>query len=106
MQRAQAHSDIVRALLDEAVKAVTKELGTVRSECRGRDTMLEQVLDERFAVVEERVTQVDSGAAKKRRLSDMGKETGLRFGGVERRLRQVYSTRTNLLAVSTTVATN
>lgn len=52
--------------------------------------MLEQVLDERFAVVEERVTQVDSGAAKKSRMSDMGKETGMRIGGVERRLRQVY----------------
>lgn len=51
--------------------------------------MLEELLDERLVGLEERVAEVDSGAAKKRRLSDMGKETGLRIGGVERRLRQV-----------------
>lgn len=93
MKRAQAHSNIVRGLLDETVKAVSKELDTVRAESRGRDLTLEELLDKRLAALEERTAEVDSGAAKKRRLSDMGKETGLRIGGMERRLRQVLYVR-------------
>lgn len=88
--RAQAHSDIVRTLLDEAVKAVSRELGAVRTEGRRRDVALEELLDERMSGLEAKVVEVDNRAAKKRRRSDIGEETGLRIGGLERRLRQVF----------------
>lgn len=50
---------------------------------------LEEVLDERVSGLESRLTDIDSGAAKKCRLSDLSKETGVRIGEVERRVRQV-----------------
>lgn len=58
-------------------------------ESRARDVALEEVLDERVSGLESRLTDIDSGAAKKRRLSDLSKETGVRIGEVERRVRQV-----------------
>lgn len=89
LERTTAHCGVVRALLDEAVKAVSQELGILRKEFRARDTTLEDLLDERASGLEARMTDIDNGAAKKRRLSDLSKETGARIGEVERRVRQV-----------------
>ena len=89
LERAGAHAGMVRTLLDEAVKAVSKELEILRSESRARNMALEESLDERASDLETRLTEIDNGSAKKRRVSELTKETGARIGEVERRVRQV-----------------
>lgn len=89
LERAGAHAGMVRTLLDEAVKAVSKELEILRSEARARNEALEESLDERASDLETRLTEIDNGSAKKRRVSELTKETGARIGEVERRVRQV-----------------
>lgn len=89
LERAAAQGGMVRALLDEAVKAVSKELEILRSEARARNVALEESLDERASDLEARLTEIDNGSAKKRRVSELTKETGARIGQVERRVRQV-----------------
>lgn len=89
LQRSQAHSGIVRTLLNEAVKAVSTELDVLRTESRGRDVALEDLLDERVTGIEARMSEVDNRAAKKRRLSDLGNATEVRIEVVERQLRKV-----------------
>lgn len=90
LERMQEHTGIVRALLDEAVKAVSKELDQLRKESTARDAALEDLFDERSLSLEERLTEIDNGAAKKRRLSDLSKETGAKIGEIEQRVRQVW----------------
>lgn len=89
MERTQAQSGMIRTLLDEAVKAVSKELDILRAESRDRNLALEEVLDERASGLEERLTEIDNGSAKKRRVNELTRETGARIGEVERRVRQV-----------------
>ncbi|CAM9766546.1 unnamed protein product [Ectocarpus fasciculatus] len=88
LERTQAQSGMIRTLLDEAVKAVSKELDILRVESRDRNLALEEVLDERASGLEERLTEIDNGSAKKRRVNELTKETGARIGEVERRVRQ------------------
>lgn len=89
LERTQAQSGMIRTLLDEAVKAVSKELDILRAESRDRNLALEEVLDERASGLEERLTEIDNGSAKKRRVNELTRETGARIGEVERRVRQV-----------------
>lgn len=89
LERAEAQGGMVRTLLDEAVKALSKELEILRSESRARNAALEESLDERASDLETRLTEIDNGAAKKRRVSELTEETGARIGEVERRVRQV-----------------
>lgn len=89
LERAHAESEMVRTLLDETVKAVSKELEILRAESRARNVALEDSLEERTSELEARLTEVDNGAVKKRRVSELTKETGARIGEVERRVRQV-----------------
>lgn len=89
LERAQAHSGIVRALLDETVKAFSKELDILRTESRTRDVELENLFDEQVSALEGRLTEIDNGAAKKRRLNDQSKQNEARIGEVDRRVRQV-----------------
>ncbi|CBJ27886.1 hypothetical protein Esi_0086_0080 [Ectocarpus siliculosus] len=88
LERTQAQSGMIRTLLDEAVKAVSKELDILRAESRDRNLALEEVLDERASGLEERITEIDNGSAKKRRVNELTRETGARIGEVERRVRQ------------------
>ncbi|CAM9852110.1 unnamed protein product [Ectocarpus sp. 6 AP-2014] len=88
LERTQAQSGMIRTLLDEAVKAVSKELDILRAESRDRNLALEEVLDERASGLEERLTEIDNGSAKKRRVNELTRETGARIGEVERRVRQ------------------
>lgn len=87
--RTQQQSEMVRALLDETVQAVSKEVEILRAESRARDVALGDSLDERASELEVKLTEIDNGAAKKRRVTELTKETGARIGGVERRVRQV-----------------
>ncbi|CAM9812348.1 unnamed protein product [Scytosiphon promiscuus] len=89
LERAHAESEMVRTLLDEAVKAVSKELEILRAESRATNVALEDSLQERTSELEARLTEVDDGAVKQRRVSELTKETGARIGEVERRVRQV-----------------
>lgn len=89
LERAEAQGETVRTLLDEAVNAVSKELEILRSESRARDAALEEILDERASDLETRLTEIDNGAAKKRRMSELTKETGDRIGEVQLRVQQV-----------------
>lgn len=89
LERTQAESGMVRALLDEAVSAISKELNMQKVEWKARSVALEDLLDELVSGLEARLTEVDNGAAKKRRLGDLTKETGARIGEIERRVRQV-----------------
>lgn len=89
LERAHAQSEMVRTLLDEAVKAVSKELEILRAESTARNVALEDSLDERTLELQARLTEVDDGAVKKRRVSELKQETGARIGEVERRVRQV-----------------
>lgn len=91
LERAQAQSGMVRALLDEAVSAISKELTSQKTESNARSVALEDLVDELVSGLEKRLTEVDKGAAKKRRLGDLSKETGARIGEIERHLRQVRS---------------
>ncbi|CAM9151764.1 unnamed protein product, partial [Laminaria digitata] len=88
LERTQAESGMVRALLDEAVSAISKELNMQKVEWKARSVALEDLLDELVSGLEARLTEVDNGAAKKRRLGDLTKETGARIGEIERRVRQ------------------
>ncbi|CAM9150550.1 unnamed protein product [Ectocarpus sp. 12 AP-2014] len=88
LERTQAQSGMIRTLLDEAVKAVSKELDILRAESRERNLALEEVLDERASGLEERLTEIDNGSAKKRRVNELTRETGAWIGEVERRVRQ------------------
>ncbi|CAM9761139.1 unnamed protein product, partial [Ectocarpus sp. 13 AM-2016] len=88
LERTQAQSGMIRTLLDEAVKAVSKELDILRAESRDRNLALEEVLDERASGLEERLTEIDDVSAKKRRVNELMRETGTRIGAVERRVRQ------------------
>ncbi|CAM9392979.1 unnamed protein product [Ectocarpus sp. 12 AP-2014] len=88
LERTQAQSGIIRTLLDEAVKAVSQELDILRAESCDRNLALEEVLDERASGLEERLTEIDNGSAKKRRVNELTRETGARIGDVERRVRQ------------------
>lgn len=89
LERAEAQGGMVRTLLDEAIKAVSKELEILRSESSARNEALEESLDERASDLETRLTEIDNGSAKKRRVSELTKETGARIGEVERRVMQV-----------------
>lgn len=89
LERAQAQSGMVRTLLDEAVSAISKELNMQKAESKARSAALEELLDELVSGLEARLTEVDNGAAKKRRLGDLTKETGARIGEIERHVRQV-----------------
>lgn len=89
LERTQKQSEMVRALLDETIKAVSKEVEILRVESRARDVALEDSLDDRASELEMKLTEIDNGAAKKRRVTELSKETGARIGGVERRVRQV-----------------
>lgn len=89
LERTQQQGKMVRALLDETVQAVSKEVELLRAESRARDLALEDSLDERASELEVKLTEIDKGAAKKRRVAELTKETGARIGGVERRVRQV-----------------
>lgn len=89
LERTQAKSGMIRTLLDEAVKAVSKELDILRAESRDRNLALEEVLDERASGLDERLTEIDNGSAKIRRVNELTRETGVRIGEVERRVRQV-----------------
>eukprot|EP00903_Cladosiphon_okamuranus_P005748 g5703.t2 len=88
LKRAEAQVGMVRTLLDEAVKGVSKELEILRSESLARNAGLEDSLDERASELEMRLTEIDNGSAKKRRVTELTKETGHRIGEVERRVRQ------------------
>ena len=90
LERAQAQSGMVRALLDEAVSAISKELNMQKTESKAQSVALQDLLEELVSGLEARLTEVDNGAAKKRRLSDLTKETGARIGEIERRVRQVH----------------
>lgn len=89
LERAEAQSGMVRTLLDEAVSAISKELNMQKTESNARSAALEELLDELVSGLEARLTEVDNGAAKKRRLGDLTKETGARIGEIERHMRQV-----------------
>lgn len=89
LERTQQQSEMVRALLDETVQAVSKEVEILRAESRARGVALEDSLGERASELEVKLTEIDNGAAKKRRVTELTEETGARIGGVERRVRQV-----------------
>ncbi len=91
IKRAEGQGEMVRTLLDEAVKAVSKELEILRSDSAARNTALEESMDERAFDLETRLTEIDNVTAKKRRVSELNKETGARIGEIERRVLQVCS---------------
>lgn len=91
IKRAEGQGEMVRTLLDEAVKAVSKELEILRSDSAARNTALEESMDERALDLETRLTEIDNATAKKRRVSELTKETGARIGEIERRVLQVCS---------------
>lgn len=97
IKRAEGQGEMVRTLLDEAVKAVSKELEILRSDSAARNTALEESMDERAFDLETRLTEIDNVTAKKRRVSELNKETGARIGEIERRVLQVCSGRLSTL---------